>query len=50
MPSNTKEYLIANYGENFMIPVSNFDYHDYALNITAYSEKEKLGSFCRYNL
>lgn len=50
VPKNTKEYLIANYGENFMTPVSNFDYHDYALNITAYSEKEKLGSFCRYNL
>lgn len=50
VPENTKEYLIANYGENFMIPVPDFDYHDYALNITTYSEKEKLGSFYRYSI
>lgn len=49
VPENTKEYLIANYGDNFMTPVSNFDYHDYALNITSYAEKEMLGYFCRYN-
>lgn len=49
VPENTEEYLIANYGENFMTPISDFNYHDYALNITAYSEEEKSGSFYRYN-
>ena len=50
VPENTEEYLIANYGENFMTPVAEFNYHDYALNITTYSEKEKSGYFYRYNI
>nr|WP_308757867.1 LicD family protein [uncultured Bacteroides sp.] len=41
VPVDTCEYLKANYGESFMTPIVNFDYHDYATNIKCFDLKEK---------
>lgn len=40
IPENIEEYLVANYGENFMTPVKDFDYHNFAKNIHSYSLEE----------
>lgn len=41
VPSNTEEYIIANYGPNFRTPVKNFNYHEYAQNLHIYTVEEK---------
>lgn len=43
IPENTEGYLIANYGPSWRVPVKDFDYHDYAENITIYKRDEKYG-------
>jgi hypothetical protein len=41
VPANTEEYLIENYGKDFMTPIKDFEYHDYASNIKQYTLEEK---------
>lgn len=43
IPSNTEDYLIANYGPSWRVPVKDFDYHDYAENITVFEKGEIYG-------
>jgi hypothetical protein len=40
VPTNTEEYIIANYGKDYRIPVKDFDYHNYATNVKSFSLDE----------
>lgn len=41
MPVNVEDYLIANYGKNFMKPDKNYNMYETATNIHAFGLKEK---------
>lgn len=41
IPANTEEFLIANYGKDYRIPIKDYDYREHALNIHEYSLEEK---------
>lgn len=50
IPQNTDDYLIANYGVDYMKPCGkSFDYHDVALNLTCYTQEEATGYFTRFS-
>lgn len=48
IPNDTREHLVLNYGENFMIPDKNFDYKKVATNIKYYSRQERLATLTTY--
>lgn len=40
VPSNTEEFIVANYGPTWKKPIKNYDYHSCASNITALPREE----------
>jgi len=42
IPTNAKEHLILNYGDNFMTPDKNFDYRKTAKNIKYFTREQRL--------
>ncbi len=48
VPKNTEEYIIANYGKNYRTPIKDFNYLDYATNITKFSLEQKSGLYEGY--
>ena len=48
IPDNTEDYLVANYGPSWRVPVKDFDYHDYAKNIKVYKMGEIYGEVIIY--
>lgn len=48
IPDNTEDYLVANYGPSWRVPVKDFDYHDYAENIIVYKKGEMYGEIIIY--
>lgn len=49
IPSNTEDYLVANYGPSWRVPVKDFDYHDYAENIVVFDKGDIYGEVISYN-
>ena len=41
VPENTEEFLIANYGPDYMTPIKDFDYHDVVKGLVEYSFEDK---------
>lgn len=48
VPSNTEEFIIANYGPNWRTPIKDFDYHSCASNITAMPSEKFPGFMVNY--
>ena len=48
VPSNTEEFIIANYGPNWRTPIKDYDYHSLASNITALPKEEFPGFMKNY--